>query len=369
MPAWDDARLLEYAARREAGEPWSSITPGEEDRSKGLLYKAKASGRLAGLQNGGALDPAPVSYGREGATGAAREPVTVTVGDDRPYTVGVMADERPDPAEVWARAEAEWRRTAETRERQRSQEIVFPRGPACLVFMADLHLGSAGTNYPKLRDECELARSIPNSGVFLVGDLVDNFILGWCMSIRTHTRISIPDEWVLAEHVLDILGPRLVACVAGNHDQWTTKAAGVDLLRDLVGRVRRGVIYDTDDALVTVRVGAASWRLRARHKFKGSSIYNAIHGQGRAARWDGDADIYVGAHTHPGALYGTLNVGERRVLGAQLGAYKEADAYARREGFSRPSGDAALALVFTERGRVIPCDSLDEARRMMEGRL
>lgn len=353
--AWTDDQLLEVHERRLTGESWGTIAAiygDDPGLAKGRYSNAKRVGRLARVLG---LEAAQLSAG----------PGAVMAGDDRPTVRGIMADERPDPAEVWQRAEVVWRNEAERRERRRSQSITFTRAPACLVFLSDLHLGGAGVNYPRIRREVEIARDIPNSGTFLVGDLIDNFIIGKLAEARHAAQLSIRDEWIMAEHVMELLGPKLVANVAGNHDEWTRRLGGFDVLRAVTSRVRKDVIYDTDEALVTWQAGAASKVIRARHKWMGSSIYNAIHGQGRAARWDGDADIYIGAHTHRGALYGTLNVGERRVMGVQLGSYKEIDPYQRREGFSTPSPDAALALVLTEAGRLIPFDCLDEARDYM----
>lgn len=348
-------------ARFTAGEEWDAIGP-DFGKSGNALRKCVRRGQMAGV-----ID---AQSERARAAAPSAEPrARLLIADDGPTTVGVMADEKPDPEEVWKRAETIWGRKAELRERQASQEIRFSNGPACIVFISDLHLGGSGTNYPRIRRDIEIAREIPNAGVFLVGDLVDNFVIQKLAEARHESRLAISDEWVMAEHVMSMLGPKLVACVAGNHDEWARRLGGVDVLRSLTARVRKGVIYDTDEAIVTIRVGDASWRVRARHKWLGSSIYNAIHGQGRAARWDNNADIYVGGHTHRGALYGTLNVGDRLVHGIQLGAYKEIDAYQRREGFAMAAPDAAMALILTERGRVIPCDSLEEARRVMEGRL
>lgn len=365
-PRWSDETLLEVDAWRAAGLDWETIGGriGDGKRIAIETYShAKRGGRLARVRAAAGREVAP-ALGGDGQ----RPAQTVWAGDDAdgPTIIGVTADERPDPGEVWARAEAEWARTAEKRERQRAQEIRFSHGPACLVFMSDLHLGGEGVNYPRIRREVEIAREIPNSGVFLLGDLVDNFIVRKLSEVRFSTRLTISDEWIMAEHVMASLGPRLVACVAGNHDEWSRRASGYDVLRSLVARVRKGVIYDTDEAVVTWRVGEHERRIRARHKWLGSSIYNAIHGQGRAARWDGDADIYIGGHTHRGALYGTLNVGERLVMGVQLGAYKEVDPYQRREGFAVGAPDAAVALVLDEDGALTAYDNLTTAKRVME---
>ena len=385
-PAWSDDVLRDVHRRHEARESWASIAAGiGDDPTLARLRYSKAStgGRLARvLGERHQSVPVPVAAGsglpaRPGDAGSKRRhlsvsadalarPGVVTAGDDRPHLVGVMADERPDPDEVWRRATLEWDRTRALADRQADQQIRFTRGPACLAFVADLHLGGQGVDYPRIRRECEALAAIPNCGVVVVGDVVDAFILGWAQSIRLHTRLSVPDEWTLARTVLEILGPRLVAVVSGNHDSYPARVAGVDVLRDMVASVRRGVLYHTDDLRATVTVGGASWRLRARHKWQGRSLYNQTHGQERAARWDQDADIYVGAHLHTGGEARTFTAGGRARVAIQCGTYKAVDDFAVREGFPVTGPAAAVSLILTEDGAMIPCQYPALARRVME---
>lgn len=373
----DDDTLRLVHGWREAGMEWADVDArlDREGSVKSAYLRARRGGALAAALGIAAAPVTTVEPSRTTAQAVEVAPIAahaaasprmiVSAGDDGPEIRGVVAGEAPDPDEVWRKAEAVWHKQETEAARKADQVIRFNHGPACLVFMADLHLGGQGVDYPRIRREAELARDIPNAGVWLAGDVIDNFIWGWAASIRQHTEITIPEERVLAKTVLDILGPRLIASVGGNHCGWSRKAAGIDVLRDLTARVRPDALYDTDDCTARVEVGPASVTVRVRHKWRGNSIYNATHGQERAARWDDDADIYVGAHTHTEGTARSFSVGGAKKLAVQLGAYKRIDDYARTNGFPKPDGSTAVAVIINERGQWFAVEHLELAAEIM----
>lgn len=278
---------------------------------------------------------------------------------------GVTAGELPDEDEVFRRACAAWQGTQRLIDRKASQLVRFDDTPAiCLVFAGDQHLGNAGTDYPRAFREAELVRDTPGMVAWLMGDLLDNFVIGKLRQARDASTISIPDEWALVRRYLRIIGPKLVGVTSGNHDQWSTMLAGVDYFREVLAGVAPGALYDSDDSRVAVRVGGENghtFRLRMRHKWRGTSIYSPTHGQERAARWDDDADIFVGAHTHAAGVSREFTVGGASKLAVQVGAYKRYDAYARREGFAMPNTSTAVAVVLTWDGAMTGFANLELA--------
>lgn len=350
--------LREITQRREAGESWESIDASIGRTTRHAYSRARGSGALARALEG--RDAVQIPPKRpESANGA------IMAGSTRPVIQGITAGESLDPEAVWAKAEALWRKQQAEAARRETQKIRFGYGPACIIFASDLHLGGHGVDYPRVRNEASIMRDIPNSGVWLAGDVIDNFIWQWCASIRHQTEITIPEELVLAKTVLDMIGPNLIASVGGNHDAWSIKAAGIDILRDLTTRVRPDVLYDTDDCAANVEVGTSVTRVRVRHKWRGTSIWNATHGQERAGRFDNDADVYVGAHTHTEGSARSFSVGGVKKLAIQLGAYKRDDAYARTNGFAKPDSSTAVALIIDEKGRRVAVEYLELAAEMM----
>ena len=120
---------------------------------------------------------------------------------------------------------------------------------------------------------------------------------------------------------------------------------GIDYFAETVGQIKNRVIYDSDDAIFSFNVGDWAIPCRARHKWRGTSIYNVTHGIERAAKFDQDFILGFGAHTHTGGYTRNMTVGEADGMAVQAGTYKRIDSYSRRMGFSRPNNSTAVAVV------------------------
>lgn len=291
-----------------------------------------------------------------------------TADPAEPDISGVVAlAEGRDPLEVWSAMETSYTTSHGVGRvpAQPVQRIRFDRGPVCVVYLGDTHLGNGGVNYRLLREHAEIVRSTPGMYLIFLGDLIDNFIFAWAAKIRHHTTVTIPEEWALARLFLSWVAPMSLAFVDGNHDAWTRALAGIDYFADVVASVRPGALYARDDLRFTLDVGGAEWEHRLRHKWSGSSIYNPTHGQERGQKWDQDFRVGVGGHTHTGAFFRTFNAGGQEGLAIQVGTYKGYDDYARREGFPRSNGQQPVAVIYTDSGEVVGTSSIERASELM----
>jgi len=279
---------------------------------------------------------------------------------------GVLAGESVDEEAVYGRAVREWERSRALQQRRAAQRLHFDKGPVGLAWIADLHFGGAGVNYPRAFEEARIIRETEGMWAATVGDLVDQFILDRMKAERFETRLTIPDEWALLRRYLRILGPKLVVCVRGNHDAWIWKLGGVDYFREVVASVTPRVLYDEADCRFRLQVGEAAWRVRVRHKWKGSSIYNPSHGIERAAKWDQDFDLGVGAHTHRGGFARGFSAGGRDCMAVMCGAYKEHDRYADEQGFAKARRSTAVGVIFAS-GQMVGVEYLPLAAEIMRG--
>ena len=281
-------------------------------------------------------------------------------------THGVPAHQWPDEDDVYRRACEEWERTNEHIRLRASQRLVYSHGPVCHVYSADWHLGGSGVDYPRLFGELELIADTPGMRLVLLGDLVNQFVIGRLRQARDNARLAICDEWALVRRALRIAGHKLDACIGGNHDGWAELLIGIDYFREVVASIRPDVLYDADDARVTLQIGDWEIPARFRHKWQGSSIYNDTHGIERAAKWDQDFLLGVGAHYHRGGLARPFLVGGKHGMAAVLGSYKRNDRYSRRGGFPKPGPDAAVAVMFDEETRTMTgFSNLEMAARFM----
>jgi hypothetical protein len=279
---------------------------------------------------------------------------------------GLLAGREPDEDEIYRRAVAEWAETERVEQLRAEQRITFERGPICLVFSGDHHLGNRGTDYPRMFREAELVRDTPGMYAVLLGDLLDNFVIGQLRRIRDDARLTIGDEWALVRRYLRIVGPKLLAQVAGNHDQWAKLLMGIDYFREVVATISPGCIYDTDDARFVVQVGDWQVAVRGRHHWRGHSIYNITHGIERAALWDQDFTIGAGAHKHRGGVARSFVVGGQQGMAVMVGSYKRVDPYARRLGVAKVNASTAVAVLLEEKNRSMTgFDNLEMAASFM----
>lgn len=283
-------------------------------------------------------------------------------------TVGVTASERVDEAEVYKRAVAEYKATATLAMQRASQSIKFCGDVACIVFLADQHLGDAGTDIELAFEEAELAASMPNTAIVTVGDLINQFVIEKLRHVRDKARMSVADEWVLARLYMRTIAPRWALAVAGNHDLWADLLTGVDWHRDEVAKISPQVIYDAHDCMVDVSVGDSTFTGRIRHQWRGNSVLNDTAGIERSAKLDKSFDFGVGGHTHRGGLARDFTVDGRNALAVLCGSYKRIDSFARMIGVPAANTSTAVAIIFdAATNSMTGVSNLDVANRVMRG--
>lgn len=278
---------------------------------------------------------------------------------------GVQAGERPDVDEIRQRHEAQYRRVAKTAERKLFQQITISHAPAMIALVADVHLGSPYCDVRRVFEEQDLINRTPGAYTFLLGDIVDNFIIGKLTAQNMGHGITIPEEWELFEYYLR-RWENVQAVVGGNHDKWTAMLAGADLRRRFYEET---ALYDTDDLRVTVNVGGNPILFRLRHKFAGYSQYNVTHGHEKSVMFDDPRpDIVVAGHTHQGALAREFTHGGRRKIAIQLGTYKSGtmNDYVRTQGFPQGDNSTAAAVIVMPDGSYFATGSLRAACTFMQ---
>lgn len=283
-----------------------------------------------------------------------------------PRIEGVLAYEDVDEEEILSRAIREWAGTKKKAVRKRNQSIEFDHGPVCIANLGDQHFGDSGTNYPRAFQEAQLVADTPGMYAFLVGDLVNQFVIGRLRAARDNSRIAITDEWVITKMYIQVLADKLLGAVGGNHDFWHSLLTGVDYFHDVMAALAPGGLYDSHQVDADVCVGGASVPFRWRHKWRGHSIYSPTHGIERAARLEGAPfRCGIGGHIHRGGYARGFNADGQQGLAVLVGTYKEEDSYATQEGFGMPNGVCGVAVVVTERGELIGYESLEAAAEYM----
>lgn len=230
------------------------------------------------------------------------------------------------------------------------QTIAFPASRWMVVFTGDVHLGDEGTDHARAFDEAALISQMPNTSVFFMADLLNNFINPKHTKVRFTAPATIEEEWTLLEYYLRWFQPgQIIGAVADEgHDGWTDKLTGFEAFRRLLADVAPKALYDKFDVRVSFStIGGYTVQARMRHKWRGTSMWNPTQGIEKAARFDQDFDLGVGAHFHGNGVARKFNRAGNTALAVQVGTYKTLDDYGRELGLpGQNSSVTAIAVLF-----------------------
>lgn len=249
-----------------------------------------------------------------------------------------------------------------------TQSIDLGSMPTGIAFLSDLHLGSAGTDYKTLMKDTKLIAQTDGMYAAFHGDGIDNWIVPKLQGLQRSQSVSFQTELMLFRRWLELLSTKLLLIVSGNHDNWTNKLSGLDLIPNLLGDTT--VLYDPYEIRVTVSCGDGSWDLLVRHKWKYSSIFNPTHGiEVGFDRLSKPFDIGIGGHTHIGTLFRPFYKHGKERLALLTGAYKQLDSFAKEIGYAPTNGTGSGAIIFLPNGKMwynsdleIACDYLKYLR-------
>jgi hypothetical protein len=274
---------------------------------------------------------------------------------------GVDAEgHEPDEDEVYERAVQDYENTRLLYEKKRSQRIVFDSGPIALVWAADHHFGDPGVDVERAFTEAQLIADTPGMYLGLGGDMINNFILQTLRHARDNARMGIRDEWALLRKYLRITLPKHLFSIPGNHLGWSHLLTGIDYFAELLKELDDHSLYDMDEVVFTLQVGDWEIPCKARHKWRGNSIYNVTHAIERASLREGDFLLGFGAHNHTGGFTRTINVNGENGMAVQAGSYKRIDSYAIEKGFDKPNQSTAVAVIIHDHQRsFVGYDNLD----------
>ena len=226
--------------------------------------------------------------------------------------------------------------------------------------MSDTHFGSPSTDYRAAKADAEIIGKTPGLYASFHGDALDNWIIGRLQANQRSQVVGYEAERQLFFNWVDLMAGKWLWFVPGNHDLWSYKLSGIDMFRDKLRRVK--VLYDRHEIFLTLKVGSASWRILIRHKWRGSSVFNATHGI--EVSWERrglDFDIGIGGHTHIATLYREFIRHDKKRMAILTGAYKMDGDYGRELGFAEPVGRGCGAVIFFPTGESHWCRTLTEA--------
>jgi len=278
----------------------------------------------------------------------------------------VKAPEPLPPTEtLWSTLKADHREEIARAKTRSSVEITIPTETEIGVAgLADQHADDPSSDVERMEADAQIIGDTPGMFGILGGDLINNFILGGKMlGTLLAADQTVEAQWALADHYLGLFGEdKILAMISGNHEDWTARQAGVDMLQKLA--VRRRLLYDPHEWKITLNVGEITYRILIRHKSRFNSSINLTHGCKqllKQGRYSEVPDVIFVAHGHEPAVEWFVWGAEERVA-IRPGTYKLADAYAAERAFGcgRPYMMPTIILSPDER-RIRVTTDLEEA--------
>lgn len=279
--------------------------------------------------------------------------------------IGQVVQQQPpsddfDAEAAWSAMARRTQRQIERAQSRRNMSVRFDAGrPIGIVALSDQHIGGKFTDMNRLIQDAQLIRDTPHFYAVLAGDSIDNHVKHRAAMIEAD---STPDEqYRLFEYYLQILTPQKVLClISGNHDGWSHLMAGVDMIKRLADLNK--ICYAPDEARLSVQVGAQSYHVAMRHKYRFNSSYNQTHSVKQWFRFGPSPfDIGIVGHHHEHSLESAMLHGQQRYL-CRPGSYQILTGYSAENGFNDAIPTCPTFILHGgNRKRITAFDDLREA--------
>jgi hypothetical protein len=227
------------------------------------------------------------------------------------------------------------------REKRRWMEIkVKSNQPIAVCFMGDPHIDNAGCNWPLLEQHVKILSA--TKGMYAIGgnDITDNWV-GRLVNLYSESKVSKKQAWKVVKWLFRDSGVKWLVHVMGNHDVWNDgqyllKAAAEDFVP----------VEDWQARFQLVFPNGKRAKIHMAHDFKGSSIWNHLHGAQREALLGEEADIYACAHRHCWAMHSEENQLRGYIYWLiRSRGYKYHDSYADRGMFGHQKYGASVTAI------------------------
>lgn len=233
--------------------------------------------------------------------------------------------------------------------------------PQILMGFGDQHIGAYGANhteFAKLTDEILVT---PNLHIALMGDFMEMAIrLRGVLEVTSQVLTPEMQEAFL-EDWLDEIKHKVAFAVWDNHAIIRQESqSGTSAVKQILAR---RVIYHNGIGHQDIHVGNQVYRCAASHKFRGGSMFNRMHAQGRYVRQEAnDRELVIQGDIHtPGYTY-TQDGGLDRVY-ITSGTLHENSGYAKRFFSLKTAPYYPCVVLHHDAHLMVPFKSIKDALR------
>jgi hypothetical protein len=248
---------------------------------------------------------------------------------------------------------------------QERAEIALGDGkrPVILVGFGDQHIGAYGCNYRSFQEITDEILATPNLYVALMGDYLEMAIrLRGVLEVTAQVLTPEMQEAFL-ESWLKEIQPKVAFATWDNHGIMRQEnQSGVSSLKNLLSR---NVHYFNGIGHADLKIGSEIYKSAASHKFRGSSMYNRTHAQGRYIRMEAvDRELVLmgDIHTWGFSQYAEGGIERTCITGGTL---HENSGYAKRFFSLHDSPYYPCAVLHHDRHEIVPFKTVRQARQYL----
>lgn len=216
--------------------------------------------------------------------------------------------------------------------------------PIGVLWFGDPHVDDDGANWPLLEEHIALCRNTEGLYGANIGDTTN----GWGgrlirkyadqdTSLKTAQRLA---EWFLLDS-----GIKWLIWLFGNHEHMADGGAILAQMAKRYGTTKI-VMHDWEARFRFVFPSGAETKVYCAHNFEGSSMWNPLHGNVKAARFGSEIDLLVSGHLHTWGIsqWELPDQGTAPVM-IRVRGYKHHDDFARKLGFFDQKDGASILTI------------------------
>lgn len=213
-------------------------------------------------------------------------------------------------------------------------------GPIGICHFGDPHVDDDGTDLELLEKHLNAVRN--TNGLFAanLGDLQNNWI-GRLARLYAEQSTSAKEAWQLTEWLVESVDWLYI--IGGNHDLWSGEG---DPLKWISAHA--GTIYEPWGVRAELKFpNGKSVIINARHDFAGHSMWNPVHGPGKAVQMGWRDHILTCGHKHVSFGAGPYKCPATGLLSYAIrcAGYKTFDRYAKEKGLPDQNAFASAVTI------------------------
>ena len=229
-------------------------------------------------------------------------------------------------------------RAADT-EQEQAAYTIHGTLPIGLWSLGDAHIGADGVNYWDLKNTFTMLSEEPGLYGVINGDMIDGFVAHSPDTGRFSEVLRPRFQKRLAKYVCELLAPKLIALIGGQHEFFSSRLDDFDMAGYLA--VHGKTVYLGPGGTLDLKFVDCdeTYKVGVWHKYRGSSIYDETAGAKRLYREHGPFDVTMVADKHSPAASMEIRNGAMRAF-MRGGTWKLRDDYSKSLGYT----DAAVAV-------------------------